>query len=109
MSKMVDRTLHNGIIRHINYYQSLDLIAVAEMGSIAVKFYSSNCEVKQVLAPPFGSTTFVLAYAFSEKENKFVIAASDKHLYVFEKEGHSFRYVRAIETEANNLSLWYFD
>lgn len=105
LSKLIDRSLHTGIIRHISYYPSLDLIPVVEMGSAGVRLYNVNCEVKFTITPQFTRNAFVLAAAYSDKEYLLVIIGSDNCMYVYEKDGSGFRFFKSFQTEITHLAL----
>lgn len=109
LSKLLDRNFHGGFLRQVNYFTSLDLISVIEIGGQTVKFFNTQSEVKLQITPEYVSHGFVLAVAYSEREYLLVIAGSDQYFYVYEKENNGFRYIRNFKTDYTNLALWYFD
>lgn len=108
-SRLRDKSTHIGIVRHMNYYPTIDLVGVVEMSSTSVKLYDMACDVKLNITPCFKREAFVLAYAYSEREYTMVIAGSDRVIYVYEKDAGSFRYLRFFNTDLNHLILWYFE
>ena len=110
LSKLIDRNFHGGFLRQVNYYSSLDLISVVEMGGHSIKFFNIQSEVKIQITPEYASSSFVLSMAYSEKEYMLIIAGSDKVFYRYEKENNGFRHLKEdFKTEYTHLALWYFE
>jgi WD40 repeat protein len=109
LSKLRDKSNHVGIVKHINYYPTIDLVGVVEMSANCVKLYDGNSDVKLTVTPDFKREAFVLAYAYSEREYTMVIAGSDRVMYVYEKDVGAFRFLRAFYTDLNHLIIWYFE
>lgn len=109
LSKLIDRNFHGGFLRQVNYYASLDLISVVEMGGQSVKFFNTSSEVKMQITPPYMGNWFALSSAYSEREYTLVIAGSDRVFYSFEKENNGFRPPKSFKTEYIHLGLWYFE
>jgi len=106
-SKLTDRSFHYGLIRHIHFCPSLDLVSVVEMKESSVRLYNLQSEVKSKLSPPFEREAFVLAAAYSDSESIFLVSGSDRCFYVYEKEGNNFRLAKHFKTRSVNTSLWY--
>lgn len=109
LSKIVDRSFHEGNIKHIYFHPSLDLVSVIEAGNDSVKFFNTSSEIKLVLTPKYRSLGFVLSMAYSEKDYLLVIAGSDRRFYLYEKEPSSFRPTVTYQTNYISLILWYFE
>ena len=106
LSKLIDRNFHGGFLRQVNYYSSLDLISVVEMGGHSIKFFNIQSEVKIQITPEYASSSFVLSMAYSEKEYMLIIAGSDKVFYRYEKENNGFRHLKEdFKTEYTHLAL----
>ncbi|OMJ87796.1 hypothetical protein SteCoe_10448 [Stentor coeruleus] len=109
LSPTIDRNVHNGVIRQLAYYTSLDLISYIEVGGQAVKFVDSNAEVKYQVNPNLPYTSFVLSAAYSEKDLLFAITTSEKSVYVYEKDKDTFRFLKTFKTEFTNSYIWFFE
>lgn len=109
LSKIVDRSFHEGQIKHLAFHPSLDLISVIESGSDSIKFFGMSSEIKQTLTPKYKSSGFVLSMAYSEKEYLLVAACSDRRFYLFEKDSTNMRPSISHQTNYLSLILWYFE
>lgn len=109
LSKLIDRSFHGGFIRQVNYFPSLDLVSVVEMGCQSVKLFNTSSEIKLQITPQYLTSGFVLSVAYSEREYLLVVSGSDRVFYTYEKENNGFRHSKDFKTEYNHMALWYFD
>ena len=80
------------------------------MGSKQVKLYTTDCEIKQSISPKFKDQNFVLSTAYNEKEKQFVIAASDKTMYVYvDDQTGGWRLANEFKVKETQIAVWYFE
>jgi WD40 repeat protein len=122
---LIDRTLHSGPIRNINYSPLLDLVYVIEMGSKVIKLYDTKCEIKATLGPdfkddfagnrkknkiPMKDDNFVLGADYNERDRVFLISASNKYMYPFMDDTiGSFTEKKKFKASIAQTSVWYFE